>query len=270
MVKGKFQEWQQKYPEVSFELLQHIAGTLNPADLPTRTSCTTQDVEKDMPWQNGPSFLKLPRENWPVSREFKIKIPDEEVIKTIQETVIKVCHLKVSDKSVCSCKVCSLLSAPCECSSCKKAIKLSDSPHFQSLCHIMTRTTKIEKVRGIMARVLRTSATITEVKRPGGYKDFSQEEMDVIMRAPLSADDYQRADRVIVLLMQPQVKSLLDSVPVGKKKAKNSQQGISTLPKEFLDRPIIGPDSSNNLASLSPFKHEGIYYTQGQFGKQLK
>ena len=47
--------------------------------------------------------------------------------------------------------------------------------------------------------------------------------MDVIMRAPLSADDYQRADRVMLLLMQPQVKSLLDSVPVGKKKAKNSQ-----------------------------------------------
>ena len=59
--------------------------------------------------------------------------------------------------------------------------------------------------------------------------------MDVIMRAPLSADDYQRVDRVMLLLMQPQVKSLLDSVPFRKKKAKNSQQGISTVPKEFLD-----------------------------------
>ena len=44
--------------------------------------------------------------------------------------------------------------------------------------------------------------------------------MDVIMRAPLSADDYQTADRVMLLLMQPQVKSLLDSVPVGGKNAK--------------------------------------------------
>ena len=203
MVKGKFQEWQQKYPEVSFEPLQHIAGTLNPADLPKRTDCTAEDVEKDTPWQNGPSFLKLPRENWPVSREFKIKIPQEEVVKTIQEPAIKVCHLKVSDKSVCSCKVCSLLSAPCECSTCRKAIKPSDSSHFQSLCHIMTRTTKIEKVRGVMARVLNTSAAITEAKRPGGYKDCSREEMDVIMRAPLSADDYQRADRMMLLVMQP-------------------------------------------------------------------
>ena len=87
--------------------------------------------------------------------------------------------------------------------------------------------------------------------------------MDTVMRAPLSADDYQRADRVMLLLMQPQVKSLLDSVPVGKKKAKNCQQGISTIPKEFLDQPIVGPESSNNLASLSLFKHEGIYCTQG-------
>ena len=94
--------------------------------------------------------------------------------------------------------------------------------------------------------------------------------MDVIMRAPLSADDYQRADRVMLLLMQPQVKSLLDSVPVGKKKAKNSQQGVTTIPKEFLDRPIVGPDNSTNLASLSLFKHKGVYYTQGRFGKQLK
>merc|ERR1712115_159053 len=111
------------------------------------------------------------REQWPVSKEFKIKIPDEEVFKTIQEPAIKVCHLKVSDKSVCSCKVCSLLSALCECSTCRKAIKPSDSPHFQSLRHIMTQTTKIEKVRGIMVRFLRTSATITKAKRPGGYKD---------------------------------------------------------------------------------------------------
>ena len=49
VVKGKFQEWQLKYPEVSFEPLQHIGGTLNPADLPTRTSCTAKDVEMDLP-----------------------------------------------------------------------------------------------------------------------------------------------------------------------------------------------------------------------------
>merc|ERR1712240_690002 len=38
VVIGKFQEWKLKYPEVTFKPLQHIAGPLNPADLPTRTT----------------------------------------------------------------------------------------------------------------------------------------------------------------------------------------------------------------------------------------
>ena len=119
-----------KYPEVDFKPLQHIAGNLNSADLPTRMNCTAKDVEKDTPWQNGPSFLKLPRDQWPVSRDFQMKIPEDEIIKMIHEPVIKVCHLKVSDKFTCSCKVCSLLSVPYECSACKSAIKPSDSPHL--------------------------------------------------------------------------------------------------------------------------------------------
>ena len=70
IVKGKFQEWQQKYPEIDFEPLQLFAGNLNPADLPTKRNCTAKDVQNDTPWQNGPSFLKLPRDQWPVSRAF--------------------------------------------------------------------------------------------------------------------------------------------------------------------------------------------------------
>ena len=85
--------------------------------------------------------------------------------------------------------------------------------------------------------------------------------MDTIMRKPLSAEDYEKADRIMLLMMQPQVKTLLDSQPVGKKKAKNVQQGMSTLPEEFMNRPIFAPDNSTNLASLSPFKVDGIYYT---------
>ena len=86
----------------------------------------------------------------------------------------------------------------------------------------------------------------------------------------MTVEDYQKADCIMLLLMQPQVKTLLDSQPVGKKKAKNVQQGMLTLPEEFINWPIIGPDNSTNLASLSPFKVDGIYYMQGRFGKQLK
>ena len=80
-----------------------------------------------------------------------------------------------------------------------------------------------------MARVLRASAAITKAKRPRGYQDFTRQEMDAIMRKPLSAEDYEKADRIMLLMMQPQVKTLLNSQPVGKKKAKNVQQGMSTL-----------------------------------------
>ena len=61
VVKGKVQEWRQKFPEVTVEDLQHIAGVINPADLPTRTNCTALDIGKESNWQNGPEFLKLPR-----------------------------------------------------------------------------------------------------------------------------------------------------------------------------------------------------------------
>ena len=62
---------------------------------------------------------------------------------------------------------------------------------------------------------------------------------------------------------------MLKLKPVGKIKAKNTQRGMSTLPKEFLDRPILGSEETDNLVSLSPFKEGGIYYTRGRFGKQL-
>ena len=45
--------------------------------------------------------------------------------------------------------------------------------------------------------------------------------MEVTKSAPLTANDYERADRIMFLLMQPQVKTLLNSEPVGKRKAKN-------------------------------------------------
>ena len=117
----------------------------------------------------------------------------------------------------------------------------------------------MEKSCGIMARVIRTSNAITKGKRPHGYQDFCCEEMDIIMGAPLSAEDYERADRIMLLLMQPQVKCLLNSEPVGKAKAKNTQRGMSTVPQEFLDRPIVGPDNTQNLVSLSPFRKDRIF-----------
>ena len=72
VVIGKFQEWKLKYPEVTFEPLQHIASPLNHIDLPT--TCTVPDFGMNTLWQEGLSFLKLSRKEWPAPREFKSQI----------------------------------------------------------------------------------------------------------------------------------------------------------------------------------------------------
>ena len=63
---------------------------------------------------------------------------------------------------------------------------------------------------------------------------------------------------------------MMDSPPVGKKKALNPHRGAQTIPKEFLNRLLAGPEVTRNLISLSPFKVDSIYYTQGRFGKGLE
>ena len=61
------------------EPVQHIQGADNIADLPTRGAATVKDVLPGSVWQDGPSFLKLEREQWPLSREFKSELPAKEV-----------------------------------------------------------------------------------------------------------------------------------------------------------------------------------------------
>ena len=57
----------------------HVAGPLNPADLPTRSSATADDVRGESVWQTGPAYLYLPKEQWPFSRNFLDHIPEQEL-----------------------------------------------------------------------------------------------------------------------------------------------------------------------------------------------
>lgn len=265
-IQYAFDDWKQKYPKMVVEDLQHIPGPLNPADLATRNACSAEDVGGGSLWQQGPEFLKSPRSEWPISRDFcsPSSIPSEERNTEIQVKASQsanVCSLQHSlahNQPPCTCKVCSLL--------------IKEPTENQSLIQILQRTNNLLKARGVLARVLRLSKTLADKSiRAGGYSAYTKEEIIQLLSVPLSADDYIKADRVALLLMQPQVRKILDSEPTGKKSAKNPPAGARTIPREFLARKIPGETevTHRNLISLSPFAEDGIYYTRGRFGKGL-
>ena len=51
-------DWKERYPSVEIEDFQHLAGTLNPTDLATRSLCSAEDVCESSLWQDGPNILK--------------------------------------------------------------------------------------------------------------------------------------------------------------------------------------------------------------------
>ena len=59
------------------ESLLHVAGDLNPADLPTRGQALPEQLGEESIWQCGPDFLYTPRKEWPVSRDFIREVPEE-------------------------------------------------------------------------------------------------------------------------------------------------------------------------------------------------
>ena len=65
--------------ETTIEPLQHVAGPLNPADIQTRCTTTPDDVREGSVWQDGPSYLRLDRKDWPFSRDFLDVVPDQEL-----------------------------------------------------------------------------------------------------------------------------------------------------------------------------------------------
>ena len=56
-----------------------MPGLLNPADISSRDSTLPDEVGENSIWQGGPSYLSLPREQWPFSRDFIDTVPDSEL-----------------------------------------------------------------------------------------------------------------------------------------------------------------------------------------------
>ena len=256
------QDWRTKLPDTQFEELQHIAGPLNPADLATRPGCSAEDLGIDSLWQNGPKFLRQPREEWPVSREFCSKLPTEEVNKdamlphqTLGGGCINLFQAALGKDSIsCQCRTCSLL------------LRKPGEGH-QSLLDILSRTRRLLKARGVVARVLRCSAMLA--KAGLAASTFTETELKAHLRTPLTAEDYDKADRVMLLLTQPETRKMLDAKPTGKTRSKNPNKGVRTIPVEYLGREIPGTQRTTNLSSLSPFQENGIWFTKGRYGKEL-
>jgi hypothetical protein len=61
--------------------VRHVAGHLNPADLGTRGNVKMADMGPGSPWQVGPEFLKLERDQWPVGNGKEETVPEEECLQ---------------------------------------------------------------------------------------------------------------------------------------------------------------------------------------------
>jgi hypothetical protein len=78
----------------------HVESKFNGADRPTRLDSTIDDISPGSEWQNGPSYLYLPREEWPLERDFVTRktdcIPSNEILKKYRaianKVVVQVVH----------------------------------------------------------------------------------------------------------------------------------------------------------------------------------
>ena len=111
------------------EPVQHINGKLNPSDIITRDHATAKDLETESSWFRGPSFLKLPRDQMPLSREFmKLKkdfIPEEE--RRIKKVVLLLTKLE----------------------------KEQDTIFLKQVDEVLLRTNSLEKAVNVVARLLK-------------------------------------------------------------------------------------------------------------------
>ena len=76
----------------------------------------------------------------------------------------------------------------------------------KSLYRTPTRVFNLRMTRGVMARVTRTIARITSEGRPGGYRAYTRDELREIISTPVTAADYELADKVARKLVKAQRK----------------------------------------------------------------
>ena len=69
----------------------HLSSNDNAADQPTKLTSTLDDVSMDSPWQRGPSYLYLPRDQWPINQDFATRkdsvIPSCKIVKKYRANI---------------------------------------------------------------------------------------------------------------------------------------------------------------------------------------
>ena len=69
----------------------HVPSSFNAADRPTRSDSTPEDLAVGSEWQTGPSFLRLPEDEWPTNRDFAARkdehIPHNELLKKYRAAI---------------------------------------------------------------------------------------------------------------------------------------------------------------------------------------
>ena len=223
-----WQAWKDEFPQLKVEPLLHTPGPLNIGDLGTRDMVTAKMVNLGTEWQTGPRYLSGPFDTWPVSREFRRRVPEEE----------RICAK--SGRANCTRIITS------QSSNLPNILTIS----WNVLLNILYYSDSIVKCKGVLARVLRLS------------KGAAMKEADwttASLKSPLTKNDLDRAAKVMIMLMQPEVEVLLEGKTEGRRRKTKKTEVCG-------DRSY---QSVFNMASLAPFKEKGIFWTQGRFGNEL-
>ena len=161
-------EWEELYPETKVFPPQHIPGHRNVSDLGTRGLAMPTDVSMGSEWQQGPPFLSSPVEQWPTSKENFEEIPEEEVLPKCRTNQISVKQIP---------------------------------PIISSLRSIFGYFATYERCVGTLARVLRVSREAAKI--PGGLdKSVDEDKIKTSLSKSLTAEDYQKAEKIAFLLNQ--------------------------------------------------------------------
>ena len=139
-------KWASGDDNIEVENLQYVPGPENPADLGTWGEATQSDVTLGSRWQCGPEWLKWDCSDWIMTEQHDLKsVPDVE--RSIKEVF---------------------------------SVKACETPRTR-LENVLYYSNSIDKVRGIMARILRASSQTDRLS----------------VSLPLGVNDYKKADYVI-------------------------------------------------------------------------